>query len=122
MCPFEWNECRDVVVSVWASDPQRERKDDGSHGRVAAMNRSLRLADINLSRRSGQTVGVNEGEEINPRKIRAGMMMIGAVTVVALVLFLAINDPTARIVFAFVFVAGLIQTWRLRRRGRDSLE
>jgi membrane protease YdiL (CAAX protease family) len=69
---------------------------------------------------SRQTVPVNEGDEINPRKIRLGMMMIGAVTVLSLVLTLAIGDPTARIVFAFVFIAGLIQTWRLRRRGRYS--
>ena len=60
---------------------------------------------------------MNEGGEINPRKIRAGMMIIGAITVVALVLALAINDPTARIVFGFVFLAGLIQTWRIRRRN-----
>lgn len=68
---------------------------------------------------SRQTVRVSQGDEINPRKIRAGMMMIGAVTVLALVLALAINDPTARIVFAFVFIAGLIQTWRIRRQGRS---
>jgi hypothetical protein len=65
---------------------------------------------------------VNDGDELDPRKIRTGMMMIGGVTVVALVLFLAIDDPTARIVFAFVFLSGLIQTWRLRRRARGSLE
>jgi hypothetical protein len=50
------------------------------------------------------------------------MMMIGGITVLALVLALAIDDPTARIVFAFVFVAGVIQTWRIRRRGRESLQ
>lgn len=64
-------------------------------------------------------MSVDTGDEIDPRKIRLGMLMIGAVTVLALVLTLAINDPTARIVFAFVFVAGLIQTWRIRRRGRS---
>ena len=46
------------------------------------------------------------------------MAMVGAVTVVALVLALAISDPTARIVFGFVFISGLIQTWRIRRRSR----
>jgi hypothetical protein len=60
---------------------------------------------------------VNEGDEINPRKIRMGMMIIGGITVAALVLALAINDPTARFVFGFVFVIGLIQTWRIRRRN-----
>ena len=60
---------------------------------------------------------MNEGEEINPRKIRSGMMIIGGITVVALVLALAINDTTARFVFGFVFVMGLIQTWRIRRRN-----
>ena len=85
------------------------------------MNRWLRLADVNLtSPVSRQTVHVSQGDEINPRKIRAGMMIIGAVTVIALVLALAIDDATARLVFGFVFVAGLIQTWRIRRRS--SLE
>ena len=65
---------------------------------------------------------MSQGDEINPRKIRAGMMMIGAVTAISLGLAIAIDDPTARLVFAFVFVAGMIQTWRLRRRARDSLQ
>jgi hypothetical protein len=60
---------------------------------------------------------VNEGDEINPRKIRTGMMIIGGITVLALVLALAINDTTARFVFGFVFVIGLVQTWRIRRRN-----
>ena len=85
------------------------------------MNRWLRLADANLTKRfSRQTVHMSQGEDVNPRKIRAGMIIIGAVTVIALVLALAINDATARLVFGFVFVAGLIQTWRIRRRS--SLE
>ena len=65
---------------------------------------------------------MNQGDEVNPRKIRAGMMIIGAVTAIALALAIVIDDPTARFVFTFVFVAGLIQTWRLRRRGRASLQ
>jgi hypothetical protein len=117
---MEW--CADVVVRVpWVSDPRRERKDGASRRGIHLMNRSLRLADTNLTHGiSRQTVQVTESDEINPGKIRAGMMIIGAVTVIALVLALAINDPTARIVFAFIFVAGLIQTWRIRRRGHSS--
>ena len=68
-----------------------------------------------------QTHVMNEGDEINPRKIRVGMMIIGAVTVVSIVLLVAIDDPSARFVFGFVAVASLIQTWRIRRQGR-SLE
>jgi len=60
---------------------------------------------------------MTEGDEIDPRKIRAGMMIIGAVTAMSLVLAVAVNDATARFVFGFVFVVGLIQTWRLRRRA-----
>jgi hypothetical protein len=61
-------------------------------------------------------------QQFDPRKVRIGMALIGAVTVIALVLMLAIDEPTARIVFAFVFVAGLIQTWRIRRRNRGSFQ
>jgi hypothetical protein len=80
------------------------------------MNRSLRLHDCNLTSEMRQTGLVDAGDEINPAKIRAGMMMIGAVTAISLALAVVINDPAARFIFLFVFVAGLIQTWRLRRR------
>ena len=63
---------------------------------------------------------MTEGE-INPRKIRAGMMMVGGMTAIAIALLIVINDTTARFVFGFVAVVGLIQTWRIRRRSR-SLE
>lgn len=68
-----------------------------------------------------QTRVMDQGEEINPRKIRIGMMIVGAVTVISIVLLLAIDDPSARFVFGFVAVASLIQTWRIRRQGK-SLE
>jgi hypothetical protein len=67
---------------------------------------------------------VNQGDEpgeFDPRKIRLGMMIIGAVAVIAIVLLIAIDDPVARFVFAFVAIASLIQTWRARQRLR-SLE
>jgi hypothetical protein len=59
---------------------------------------------------------MNEGDEVDPRKIRTGMMIIGAVTVIAIILLIAIDDPVARFLFAFVAIASLIQTWRARRR------
>lgn len=64
---------------------------------------------------------MNEGDDIDPRKVRMGMMIIGAVTVIAIVLLIAIDDPVARFVFGFVAVASLVQTWRARRRLK-SLE
>lgn len=62
----------------------------------------------------------DEGDEIDPRKIRVGMMMVGAMTAIAVALLIVINDPGARFVFAFVAVIGLIQTFRIRRRLRHS--
>jgi hypothetical protein len=84
------------------------------------MNRSLPLADGNLtSSNSRQTGGVNEGDEINPRKIRTGMMIVGGMTAVAIALLIVISDTTARFVFGFVAIVGLVQTWRIRRRWRS---
>jgi len=83
------------------------------------MNRSLRLADSNLTSHDLRQDGpVNE---IDPRKVRLGMMLMGAVTVIAIALLLVIDDPVARFIFAFVAIGSLIQTWRARRHAR-SLE
>jgi hypothetical protein len=60
-----------------------------------------------------------DDSEIDPRRVRIGMAIIGGITVVAFVLMLAIDDATARVVFGFVVVAGLIQTWRIRRNNRS---
>ena len=62
---------------------------------------------------------MNEGDQIDPRKIRTGMMIVGAMTAVAIALLIVLNDVTARVVFGFVAIVGLIQTWRIRRRWRS---
>ena len=83
------------------------------------MNRWLRLADGHLTASDSRQDGrVNE---IDPRRVRLGMMLMGAVTVIAIALLIVIDDPVARFIFGFVAVAGLIQTWRARRHAR-SLE
>jgi hypothetical protein len=79
------------------------------------MNRSLRLPEANLTPpnlRHDERVN-----EIDPRKVRLGMMFMGAVTVIAIVLLIAVDDPVGRFIFGFVAVAGLVQTWRARRHG-----
>jgi len=62
---------------------------------------------------------MNEGDEINQRKIRTGMMIVGGMTAVAIALLIVISDAPARFIFGFVSVVGLIQTWRIRRRLRS---
>ena len=84
------------------------------------MNRWLRLADHNLTRLNlRQDVQVDEKPEIDPRRVRTGMMIMGAVTAIALALLIAVNDPVGRFIFGFVAVASLIQTWRARRHWKS---
>jgi hypothetical protein len=81
------------------------------------VNALLRADDRNLTAPfAGQTVVMNEGNELDRRKVRLGMILIGAVTVIAIVLLITIDDPVARFIFAFVAIASLVQTWRARRR------
>jgi len=59
--------------------------------------------------------------EIDPRRVKFGMMVMGAMTVIAIVLLIAVHDPIGRFIFGFVAVVGLLQTWRARRHAK-SLE
>jgi hypothetical protein len=56
--------------------------------------------------------------EVDPRKIRAGLMMIGAVIAIALALAIVVSDPIGRFIFLFVAIVSGVQLWRLRRRSR----
>ena len=46
---------------------------------------------------TGQQASYMREGEINPRKIRAGMMMVGGMTAIAIALLIVINDTTARV-------------------------
>jgi hypothetical protein len=54
--------------------------------------------------------------EYDPRKVRIGLTVIGAVIVVSIALFIFVNDPIGRFVFGFVAIVSFVQLWRLRRR------
>lgn len=64
----------------------------------------------------------NESPQINPVKIRAGLVIIAVLFVVALVLLAVVDDPEARAIFLAVMVMaliriGLLVRWSMRRRG-----
>ena len=59
-----------------------------------------------------------DGPEINPARIRTGYIMIGVVTLIALVLAVVVSDPAGRVIFVVVALMGGAQAWRLRRRER----
>jgi hypothetical protein len=55
-----------------------------------------------------------------PRKIRLGLIIMGAVLAIALALAVAVDDPVGRFIFGFVAVACVVQLWRLGRLMRRS--
>lgn len=64
----------------------------------------------------------NESPQINPVKIRAGLVIIAVLFVAALVLLAVVDDPEARAIFLAVMVMaliriGLLVRWSMRRRS-----
>jgi membrane protein implicated in regulation of membrane protease activity len=48
-------------------------------------------------------------------KIRIGLAIISFVVLVSIVLFIALDEPFARVLFAGIAVVALFQMWRIRR-------
>jgi hypothetical protein len=65
----------------------------------------------------GQTVAVDE-PEYDERKVRIGLMLIGAVIAISIALFIVVDDPIGRFIFGFVAIVSAVQLWRLRRGAR----
>jgi hypothetical protein len=58
--------------------------------------------------------------EIDPRKVRIGLAIVGVVFVAAVVLFFVADDAVGRAIFFAVAAACLFQMWRLVRWIRRS--
>ena len=66
-----------------------------------------------------QTLAMNPSEpSYDARRIRAGLLMMGAVLVVAVVLLIIVSDPIGRFIFGFVALICVVQLWRLGRLMR----
>jgi hypothetical protein len=57
-------------------------------------------------------------ERYDERRIRAGLLIMGVVLVIAVVLLIVVNDPIGRFIFGFVVLVCLVQLWRLGRLMR----
>ena len=58
------------------------------------------------------------GPGYDERKIRAGLLMMGAALVISLVLLFIVNDPVGRFIFGFVALVSVVQLWRFGRLMR----
>ena len=61
-----------------------------------------------------------EDSGYDERRIRLGLLMMGAVLVLSIVLLIVVSDPLGRFIFAFVAVVCLVQLWRLGRLMRRA--
>ena len=68
-----------------------------------------------------ETSAVNDvPQEIDPRKVRIGMGIIGVILVAAVVLFFVADDNVGRAIFFAVAVACVVRMWLLVRWVRRS--
>jgi hypothetical protein len=65
-------------------------------------------------------MAAEEEGEISPTRVRIGLGLIMATIVIAIGLFVTVNDPAPRFIFAAIIVIGLFQMWRLFRTMRRS--
>ena len=56
--------------------------------------------------------------ELNPRKVRVGLALVSVVVIVAVVLFVVIEDPFGRAVMFGVAAIGVIRAFLLTRSLR----
>ena len=56
--------------------------------------------------------------QVDPRKVRIGLAMISVVVLVAVVLFVVIDDPVGRAVMFAVAVLGIVRAFLLTRSLR----
>lgn len=57
-------------------------------------------------------------DEISPTRIRVGLAMVAVVIVVAIGVFLTVDSPAVRFLFAAIILIGLFQMWRIFRVQR----
>lgn len=53
--------------------------------------------------------------ELNPRKVRVGLIIVAVTVVVAIVIAVVIDDPLGRFVMVFVALAALLRAFLLVR-------
>ena len=72
-----------------------------------------------LRQPAGHAVGMTDPEpELDPRKVRIGLIMISIVVAVAIVLLFVIDDPFGRAVMFGVAAIGVIRAFLLARSLR----